>query len=178
MNSHELAQLLLSMPDQPVRIHKLNFDYDLEWTEPVIGVNPNLARLNGKPTLVLTTGTDLNENKEELNPNRSSEIIKLEFKAKDGYNLPEWLDSYNGTAYNLYVMHHAHYIYDNSYSIDLTKVDIILTTGYDNVTWEPIQIIGSPQDVISYIREHYDLFISGEYPDIWYDVYAKGECDE
>lgn len=175
MKAHELAKQLLSMPDVEVRYVVYDTEFDLKWTVPVVGLDLDRVRLNDKQVITFETRGDYSLcKKEQFNPNLDFQLLNIEFYWK-GTDKPveELNEDYNYPSYALYILFSGHEQYCPLNKLKPEEMDVMLTTGFDKETWNPVEIRLSVEEAKAYIEANYEIIRDGKYPDIWYDVEEK-----
>jgi hypothetical protein len=175
MKAHELANLLLSMPDVEVFTVHYDNEINLKWVRPVDGVGLDRVRINGQRAIVFTDGYNSFDFETQFNPIEDFDTIDIRFFYKDTDAPVERLNESAdyGFVFSLFSLFEGHRQYDNTNFVDQENMDVVLTIGYDPETWLPIQKRLSIEDAQRYIEDNYTVIREGEYPDIWYDLVEK-----
>jgi hypothetical protein len=167
MKSHELAQLLLSLPDMQVGIIHYDGEFDLKWVNLVDGVETNKVKVGGEKILVLSESRALIQDK--FNPNDDFDLLEIEFLLEGDKHIL-WQVNEDCLTNQLYALFQGKQKYGQYHIPDDTLVK--LTLGYDADTWEPVSITTSIEGAKEFILQHFKLEIED---DEWYWLEAKGE---
>lgn len=174
MKAHELANLLLSMPDVDVFNVHYDTEMDFKWVRPIGGVELDQVRVDGKQAIVFTDGYNSFNIETQFNPNLDFQLLNIEFYWKGTDNpVGELNEDYNYPSYALYILFSGHEQYCPLNKLNPDEMDVILTTGFDKETWNPVEIRLSVEEAKAYIEANYEITREGKYPDIWYDVEEK-----
>jgi hypothetical protein len=167
MKSHELAQLLLSLPDMQVGIIHYDGEFDLKWVNLLGGVETNKVKVDGDKILVLSESSTFIQDK-QFNPNDDFDLLEVEFllEGKENY----WRVNEDYLTDQLYALFQEKQKYGQYHIPEDTLVKLI--TGYDTETWEPVSITTSIEGAKEFILQHFKLEIED---DEWYWLEAKSE---
>jgi hypothetical protein len=166
MKSHELAQLLLSLPDMRVGIIHYDGEFDVKWVNLVDGVETNKVKVAGEKILVLSESRALIQ--EKFNPSDDFDLLEIEFLLVDKENY--WRVNEDCLTNQLYALFQDKQKYGQYHIPEDTLVKLI--TGYDTETWEPVSITTSLEGAKEFILQHFNLTIED---DEWYWLEAKSE---
>jgi hypothetical protein len=168
MKSHELAQLLLSLPDMQVGIIHYDGEFDLKWVNLLDGVETNKVKVTGEKILVLSESFIFFQDK-QFNPNDDFDLLEIEFLLEEDKHIL-WQVNEDTLTDRLYTLFQGKQKYGQYHIPEDTLVKLI--TGYDNDTWEPISITTSIEGAKEFILQHFNLTIED---DEWYWLEAKSE---
>lgn len=166
MKSHELAQLLLSLPDMNMGVIHYDFETDVKWVNLVDGVETNKVKVDGEKILVFSESRALIQDK--FNPNDDFDLLEIEFLLEDKENY--WRVNEDCLTNQLYALFQDKQKYGQYHIPEDTLVKLI--TGYDTETWEPVSITTSLEGAKEFILQHFNLTIED---DEWYWLEAKSE---
>jgi hypothetical protein len=166
MKSHELAQLLLSLPDMQVGIISYDSEFDFKWVSLVDGVETNKVKVDGEKILSLSNGTQHIKDK-QFNPNDDFDLLEIEFLLEGDKHIL-WQVNEDCLTSQLYALFQGKQKYGQYHIPEDTLVKLI--TGYDTETWEPISITTSIEGAKEFILQHFNLEIED---DEWYWLEAK-----
>ncbi len=167
MKSHELAQLLLSLPDMKVGIIHYDFEFDTKWVNLVDGVETNKVKVDGEKILVLSESSTYTQYK-QFNPNDDFDLLEIKFLLEDKENY--WQVNEDTLTNQLYALFQGRQKYGQYHISEDTLVK--LTLGYDDDTWEPVTVTLSIEVAKTYILQHFNLTIED---DEWYWLETKDE---
>jgi len=167
MKSHELAQLLLSLPDMEVGIIHYDSEFDVKWINLVDGVETNKVEVDGEKILVFSQESRFIQDK-QFNPNDDFDLLEIDFLLEDKENY--WRVNEDCLTNQLYALFQGKSKYNEYHIPDDTIVK--LTLGYDAETWEPFIIKASIEGAKEYILQHFKLEIEDN---AWYWLEAKSE---
>jgi hypothetical protein len=166
VKSHELAQLLLSLPDMNMGVIHYDFETDVKWVNLVDGVETNKVKVDGEKILVFSESRALIQDK--FNPNDDFDLLEIEFLLEDKENY--WRVNEDCLTNQLYALFQDKQKYGQYHIPEDTLVKLI--TGYDTETWEPVSITTSLEGAKEFILQHFNLTIED---DEWYWLEAKSE---
>jgi hypothetical protein len=165
MKSHELAQLLLSLPDMGVAVVHYDCDQDIKWFNLVDGVETNKIRSGGEKLLMLSEGSSYQPDK-QFNPNDDFDLLEIEFLLEDKH-IP-WRMNKDCLTNQLYALFQGKQKHGQYHIPEDTLVK--LTLGYDPDTWEPKVMFASIDSAKEFILQHFKLEVED---DEWYWLEAK-----
>jgi hypothetical protein len=168
MKSHELAQLLLSLPDMNIGIIHYDSEFDYKWVNLVDGIETNKVKVDGEKILVLSESSTYTQYK-QFNPNDDFDLLEIEFLLDEDKNIL-WQVNEDCLTDQLYALFQGKQKYGQYHIPEDTLVK--LTLGYDNDTWEPISITTSIEGAKEFILQHFNLTIED---DEWYWLETKDE---
>lgn len=166
MKSHELAQLLLSIPDMEVGIIQNHCEFDVKLVNLVDGVDTNRVKVDGEKILVLSEGSRYILDK-QFNPNDDFDLLEIEFLLDDK---EIWRVNEDCLTDQLYALFQGKAKHDELHIPEDTLVK--LTLGYDPDTWEPKVMFASIESAKEFILQHFKLEVED---DEWYWLEAKSE---
>ena len=169
MKSHELAQLLLSLPDMQVGIIHNDSEHDYKWATLVSGVDANVVKVNNEKIVVFTESYVGNKGV-TINPSESFDILDIDFSFQSVTDIDG--DSYemegDSLCSKLHMLFKGTHVYNDNIRLNGEAL-IALITGYDADTWEPITIKASVEEAKQYILDNYKLVVE----DDWYFLEDK-----
>jgi hypothetical protein len=167
MKSHELARLLLSIPDMGVGTVHYDSEFDVKWVNLVDGVQTDRVKVNGDKILVFTESHDFIQDK-QFNPNEEFNLLEIEFLLDDKENY--WRVNEDCLTNQLYALFQGKQKYGQYHIPEDTLVK--LTLGYDPDTWEPKVMFASIEGAKDYIQQNFKLEIEDNE---WYWLEVKSE---
>jgi hypothetical protein len=168
MKSHELAQLLLSLPDMNMGVIHYDFETDVKWVNLVDGVETNKVKVDGDKILVLSESSTFIQDK-QFNPSDDFDLLEIQFLLEDDNHIL-WQVNEDCLTNQLYALFQGKQKYGQYHIPEDTLVKLI--TGYDTETWEPVSITTSLEGAKEFILQHFNLTIED---DEWYWLEAKSE---
>jgi hypothetical protein len=171
MKSHELAQLLLSLPDVQVGVLHNDSESDYKWATLVSGVDANVVKVGNEKIIVFTESYVHNKGV-TINPSESFDILDIDFSFQSVTDIDG--DSYEMKGDSLCSKLHMLFTGTHEYNDNIRLNNdalITLITGYDADTWEPITIKASIEEAKQYILDNYKLVVA----DDWYFLEDKSE---
>jgi hypothetical protein len=169
MKSHELAQLLLSLPDMQVGIIHNDSETDYKWATLVSGVDANVVKVDNEKIIVFTESYVGNKDV-TINPSESFDILDIDFNSLhtidadyEDYDIKD-----DSLCCKLHMLFTGTHMYNDQIRLNNDAV-VTLITGYDIDTWEPITIKASIEEAKQYILDNYKLVVDGD----WYFLEDK-----